>query len=142
MRRALREHQYAWPPCKGAWVSEQPLFCSPGRCGAALFGRGQATPSPILVTAMPSETQARTSGQCGAHTLQVPRHTHAHTHTHTLCLPNMLDAKHTCTHVKAMWPNLGEGSCVDTDVPKKPHCRNHEAEKGRAQRDSQSLELR
>ena len=54
------------------------------------------------------------------------------THTHTLCLPNMLDPKHTCTHVKAVWPNLGEGSCVDTDVPKKSHCRNHEAEKARA----------
>ena len=79
-------------------------------------------------------------------------HTHTHTHTHTntfslsLCLPNMLDPKHMCTHVKAVWPNLGEGSCVDTDVPKKPHYRNHEAEKGGpspwARRDAQSLELR
>ena len=73
-------------------------------------------------------------------------HTHTQTHTLSLYLTNMLDPKHMCTHVKAVRPNVGEGSCVDTDVPKKPHCRNHEAEKGgpspRARRDMQSLELR
>ena len=64
------------------------------------------------------------------HTSEVPRHTHTHTHTHSLTLPNMLDPKCMCTLVKAVWPSLGEGSCVDCDIWRKPHWRNHERREG------------